>query len=278
VRYYTSPNTPPTPSLFPAQTGPTLTGDENIPTAPGRSSGARRRRLDRLLDRHAALPALGQRRAPTQVYSGIFADISSATDQPSATCVETSAGSCGSFQLIHPQTDRYNAGWESIGGALPTMASTSIMAGRQRRRLLDPVNPQRTNVQGYGIALVTNSSNNVQGFNLDGTVQQTLTDYLAAHNGSILDPQCRRTRASSTSMAISRPIWTRRRRISAFHSRRRVQPGGSYNSGPCYPRVSKESCKAGRRNTGPDRASAQGRSIRLRARRDLPRLYAEDSR
>ena len=238
VRYYTSPNTPPTPSLFPAQTGPTLTGDENIPYGSwsleaGRGAGGWiASSIDTL---RFQLSVNG--RAPTQVYSGIFADISSAADQPSATCVETSAGSCGSFQLIHPQTDRYNAGWGvhwwgspyngfdiDHGGGVNGGGSWTLSI------------PNGTNVQGYGIALVTNSSNNVQGFNLDGTVQQTLTDYLAAHNGSILDPQWSQDTSFFDQYGDFSPyLDAAATDLGISLAKKGCSLGGSYNSGPCYP-------------------------------------------
>jgi CubicO group peptidase (beta-lactamase class C family) len=191
VRYYTSPNTPPQPSLFPAQTGPTISGDENIPYGSwsleaGRGAGGWiASSIDTL---RFQLSVNG--RGSTQVYPDVFADILTTHNQPSAACDETDVSSCGAFHLINPQNDRYNAGWGvhrwgapyngfdiDHGGGVNGGGSWSLSI------------PEGTNVHGYGIALVTNSTNMVKDFNLDGTVQQTLTDYLATHSGSILDPQ-----------------------------------------------------------------------------------------
>ncbi|HEX7664744.1 MAG TPA: serine hydrolase domain-containing protein [Polyangiaceae bacterium] len=104
--YYAHYNSPPERSLYPAQTGATLVGDDVIPYGDfslqaGRGAGGWIASTLDELRFQLGVDGLG----PTQVYPNIYSDLNTETDQPVVRYAN------GQYSLIDRTITRYNAGW-----------------------------------------------------------------------------------------------------------------------------------------------------------------------
>jgi CubicO group peptidase (beta-lactamase class C family) len=194
VRYYAYAGTPSARSMFPAATGPTISGDDNIPYGTwsleaGRGAGGW---IASAMDVLRFQIGVNGRNPAAQVYPGIASDILSNVDQPSQQlCVQN----CSSLTSpINPATDRYNAGWGVHWWAAPYNGfELDHGGGVNGGGSFTEAIPDAPNVKGYGLAFLINSSPQPtlppgDSFDLSSGVRDTMLKVLAANGGSLLNP------------------------------------------------------------------------------------------
>ena len=191
VRYYAYAGTPSAQSLFPAATGPTISGDENIPYGTwsleaGRGAGGW---IASAMDVLRFQIGVNGRNPAAQVYPGVASDILSNVNQPSQ------QKNCGSPpSSINPGTDRYNAGWGIHWWGAPYNGFELDHGGGVNGALSwTEAIPDAPNVKGYGLSLLINSSPPPtlppgDSFNLPSAVRTAMLQVLAANGGSLLNP------------------------------------------------------------------------------------------
>jgi hypothetical protein len=195
VRYYAYAGTPAAQSMFPAATGPTISGDENIPYGTwsleaGRGAGGW---IASAMDVLRFQIGVNGRNPAAQVYPNIASDILSDVGQPSKSCsVPTSSNSPTS--PVNPAMDRYNAGWGvHLWGRPYNGFELAHGGGVNGGGSFTEAIPDAPNVKGYGLALLINSSPlptlpSGASFDLPTAVRNAMLNVLAANGGSLLNP------------------------------------------------------------------------------------------
>jgi CubicO group peptidase (beta-lactamase class C family) len=194
VRYYAYPGTGSASSMFPAATGPTISGDENIPYGTwsleaGRGAGGW---IASAMDILRFQIGVNGRNPAVQVYPGIASAILSPTNQPSRRlCVKN----CSSpTSPIDPTKHRYNAGWGIHWWGDPYNGfEWDHGGGVNGARSFTQAIPDAPNAKDYGLALVINTSPpptlpSGQSFDLPSAVRNAMLKVLAANAGSLLNP------------------------------------------------------------------------------------------
>jgi CubicO group peptidase (beta-lactamase class C family) len=188
AHYYAAVGSTPANSLFPAQTGPTLTTDETIPYGSwslqaGRGAGGWIASAPDTLRFQLAVNGRGL----TQVYPNIFADIMTGVDQPSWACDPTAG--CGTLDPVNPATDRYNAGWGVHFWQAPYNGWELDHSGGVNGGIsVSESIPNGPYIQDYGLVVLMNTSPpSGQAFDPSGAVRNAVIATLNANNGSLLD-------------------------------------------------------------------------------------------
>jgi CubicO group peptidase (beta-lactamase class C family) len=194
VRYYTYAGTPSQKSLFPAETGTTLSGDDAIPYGSwsleaGRGAGGW---IASAMDMLRFQIGINGRNPTAQVYPGISADILSDVNQPSlALCTKDCNGSL--TVPVNPAQHRYNAGWGVHYWGPPYNGfELDHGGGVNGGGSFSEAIPNAPNVEGYGLAILFNTSPLPtlpvgETFDPASAVRDALLKVLAANGGSVLN-------------------------------------------------------------------------------------------